>query len=213
MPDAKLADFVEASLRAGATKDEIRESLKMVGWSSDQITDSLASFADFQFVVPVPKPRAQLSARDAFRYLIVFGMLYISGFYLGDLLFQFVDLAIPDGAQKSSIESTYSSIRWAASALIVSFPIYLYLNYRIAKEIALDPSSRISAVRRWLTYLTLAVAASIIVGDLILLIYNFLSGALSARFILKTSIVLCISAAVFGYYLWSNRIDDEAISQ
>ena len=112
MPDAKLVDFVETSLRAGATKDEIQASLEKSGWSSDQIKESLACFADLEFVVPVPKPRVQLSARDAFRYLIIFGMLYVSGFYLGDLLFQFVNLAYPDHTEHNRIESVYSSIRW-----------------------------------------------------------------------------------------------------
>ena len=213
MPDAKLVDFVETSLRAGATKDEIQASLEKSGWSSDQIKESLACFADLEFVVPVPKPRVQLSARDAFRYLIIFGMLYVSGFYLGDLLFQFVNLAYPDHTEHNRIESVYSTIRWGTSALIVSFPIYLYLNYRVTKEMALDPSSRVSAVRRWLTYLTLVVAALIIVGDLIFLVFNFQSGALSPRFVLKTLIVLSIAGAIFGYYLWSNKVDDEAISQ
>lgn len=201
------------SLRAGATKEEIETVLKQTGWSSDQISESLASFADVEFVVPVPKPKLQLSARDAFRYLIVFGMLYVSGFYLGDLLFQFVNLAFPDHTEQNQLAGVYGSIRWATSALIVSFPIYLYLSYRIASDIAIDPSSRISAVRRWLTYLTLAIAASIIVGDLIFLLYSFLSGELSTRFFLKTVIVLCIAGAIFGYYLWSNKADDEAISQ
>lgn len=212
MPDARLQDFVEASLRAGATKEDINAALKTSGWSADQIRDSLDSFADVAFVVPIPKPKAQLSARDAFRYLIVFSMLYVSGFYLGDLLFQFVNLVFPDDLNEYRIDSVERSIRWATSALLVSFPLFLFLSYRIASEIAADPSTRNSAVRRWLTYLTLAIAASIIVGDLIVVLYSFLSGELSVRFLLKTLIVLCIAGAIFGYYLWSNKADDRALS-
>ena len=213
MTDVKLLDFVENSLRAGAKKDEIEEILNQGGWSADQVKEALASFADIEFVVPVPKPKTQLSARDTFRYLIMFGMLYISGLCLGNLLFQFVNLAYPEGTELNRIEYVYQSIRWATSALIVSFPIYLFLSYRITTEIALDPSSRVSAVRRWLTYLTLAIAAAVIVIDLIVLVYNFLAGELSVRFILKILIVLSISGSVFSYYLWSNKLDDEAISQ
>ena len=163
--------------------------------------------------MPVPKPKVQLSARDAFRYLIVFSMLYVSGFYLGDLLFQFVNIAFPDYAAPYAMERVNNAIRWATSALIVSYPVYLFLSYRIAVEINQDPTSRTSAVRRWLTYLTLAIAASIIVGDLIVLLYSFLSGEISVRFILKALIVLCIAGAIFSYYLWSNKLDDKALSR
>ena len=60
------------------------------------MSDGLGTFAEVEFLVPVPKPRAQLSARDAFRYLVLFGTLYVAAYQFGDLLFQFVNLAIPD---------------------------------------------------------------------------------------------------------------------
>ncbi|MEM8981734.1 MAG: DUF5671 domain-containing protein [Pseudomonadota bacterium] len=213
MADQQLLEFVDSSLRAGATKTEIEAALKEAAWSPDQINKSLASFANVDFVVPVPTPKVYVSARDAFRYVIVFAMLYLSAFYLGDLLFQFVTLGVTEHAEPRRVSYVYSSIRWATSGLIIAYPIYLYLSYRIAVEIAADPASRVSAVRRWLTYLTLAIAALVIVADLILLLYNFLSGDLTLRFLLKTLIVLCIAGAIFGYYLRSIRLDDEALSR
>jgi hypothetical protein len=68
-------------------------------------------------------------------------------------------------------------------------------------------------MRKWLTYLTLLVAASAIVGDGVTLVYNLLSGELTTRFILKVVVVAIIAAAVFGYYTWSNRRDDEALAR
>ncbi|MEM1263495.1 MAG: DUF5671 domain-containing protein [Pseudomonadota bacterium] len=213
MAEKQLEDFVENALRAGATRSDIEAALKEAQWSPDQIRESLASFAPVEFVVPVPKPRVQVSARDAFRYVLVFGMLYLSGFFFGNLLFQFVNLAFPDDVTWRRTDYVYDEIRWATSVLIISFPVYLFLSYRIAKEIAADPARRVSPVRRWLTYLTLAIAALIIVTDLILVVYNFLSGELTVRFVLKTVIVLGVSSAIFSYYLRSIRLDDEALSQ
>jgi len=206
LADQTLTDFVKVSLQSGATKGEIKTALIEAGWSGDQIADALATFSDVNFVVPIPKPKAQLSARDAFFYLVTFVTLYVSAFHLGSLLFDFVNLALPDELN-SRTNRIYRDIRWATSALVVSFPIFLYLSYKISSEIAQDPTRRNSAVRRWLTYLTL------IVGDLIYVVYNLLSGEITTRFLLKTAIVLCIAGSIFSYYLWSMKADDEAMSQ
>lgn len=210
MPDPVLTSFVETSLRHGAARTEVRDALSAAGWSADQIEDALGSFADIDFVVPVPRPKAQVSARDAFLYLVAFGMLYLSAYNLGDLLFQFIHLAFPDELEPRT-EYIYPQIRWATSAIVVSFPIFLYVSYRITRDTLADPTRRTSSVRRWLTYLTLFVAASIIVGDLIWLVYNLLSGDLTVRFLLKTLVVGLIAGSIFGYYLWSMNADNEAL--
>lgn len=212
MTDTTLNAFVEASLRAGTSRSEIENALMEAGWSRDQITDGLTSFADVDFVVPVPMPKAQVSARDAFLYLVMFGTLYLSAFHLGNLFFQFVNLAFPDELQER-VEFFYEQIRWATSTIVVAFPVFLYLSYRTLKEVKSDPTRRTSAVRRWLTYLTLFIAASVMAGDLISLVYNMLSGGLTVRFILKTIIVGLIAGVVFGYYLWSTKADGEVLAQ
>jgi hypothetical protein len=86
MADAKLVVFVESALRAGQSRDAVRNALELAGWSKDQVTDSSAHYADVAFAVPVPRPRAQVSARDAFWCLLMFGTLYLSAFYLGPAL-------------------------------------------------------------------------------------------------------------------------------
>jgi len=91
--------------------------------------------------------------------------------------------------------------------------VYLFVASRISTSITGDPSQRTSGVRKWLTYLTLSVAACVIVGDLIYLLNSLLSGALTVRFVLKSLTVGLIAGAVFGYYLWSMRADDEALNQ
>jgi len=63
------------------------------------------------------------------------------------------------------------------------------------------------------TYLTLAIAACILVGNLISLLNSFLSGGLSVRFILKTIIVAGIAGGLFYYYLGLMRKDDEVATE
>ncbi|HEX9878233.1 MAG TPA: DUF5671 domain-containing protein [Gammaproteobacteria bacterium] len=211
MADARLTAFIDRALATGASKAEIQKALEEAGWSRDQISDGLGHYADVSFAVPVPRPKAQLSARDAFLYLLMFGMLYVSAYHLGGLLFQFINLAFPDESLSDVRGYYYSRIRSAVAALIVAFPILLLLASRLAKEIVRDPTRRTSSVRRWLTYLTLLVAACVLTGDLISLIYSLLSGELTVRFLLKVLVIAAIAGAVFGYYLWSLKADEEAL--
>ena len=77
MADTRLRDFIDAAMRSGKSRDEISQALATAGWSREQISDGMRFFADVPFSVPVPRPRAQLSARDAFLYLLMFGTLYV----------------------------------------------------------------------------------------------------------------------------------------
>jgi hypothetical protein len=209
----QLVQFVETALRAGQTREAVREALAEAGWSKDQVADALAHYADVTFAIPVPRPRVQFSARDAFWYLLMFGTQYLSAFYLGDLLFGFINKSLPDDLERDRLPYIENNIRWATAALIVAFPVFLSSALKLAKEVVVDPSRRSSSVRKWLTYLTLLVAAGVIVGDFITLVYNLLSGELTMRFVLKVTIVAAIAGTVFGYFTWSTRVDDRALER
>lgn len=200
-----------SALKAGASREATADALRRAGWANEQIDDALGDYADVPFVVPVPRPRAQLSARDAFLYLVAFVALYLSAYHLGNLLFQFVNLVFPEPHELS--EYVYGQIRWSTAALVVAFPVYLLLTRRLVREVSADPTRRTSAVRRWLIHLTLAIAALIVLGDLIALVYSLLSGELTVRFVLKCLIVAAIAGSVFAYYSWTVKTDDEALAK
>ena len=134
MVDRNLATFIEHAIRAGSNKEQVEQALTAAGWPKEQIADGLRSFADVDFIVPVPTPKPQLLARDAFLYLVMF------------------------------------------------------------------------------TYLTLFIAACVITGVFVAVVYTLLSGGLSTPFLLKMLVVGVISGAVFGYYLWAIREDDKALA-
>jgi len=211
MPNTVLIDFVKASLGAGASRAQTRAALQQAGWAEDEIDGALNAFADIGFVVPVPVPRTQLSARDAFLYLVMFGMLYVSAYNLGGLLFDFINIALPDAVDVANPYAVGTSIRWSVASLMVAFPIFLFTATRIARRVRVDPVHRNSAIRKWLTYLTLTASAFILVGDLIVSLYNLLSGELTLRFVLKAATVAGIAASLFWYYLQTMREDDEAL--
>lgn len=208
MADTRLKEFVASALRAGKNREEIAEALAAAGWSGEQISDGLGEFADVPFPVPVPRPRAHVSARDAFIYLLMFGTLYVSAYQLGNLLFDFINLALREGYTVYDIQRFERGVRWATASLIVAFPIFLWLAIKLNREVAADPARRQSAIRRWLTYLTLLIASGIIVGDTITLVFNLLSGDLTLRFVLKVLVVGGITGVIFGYYLYAIRQDD-----
>lgn len=213
MADTTLLLFVKEALSSGASKADTEKALIEAGWPNDQITNALAAFSDTKFLIPVPVPKVHLSARDTFLYLVMFGMLYLSAYNLGNLFFQFVNLALPDPAFQQYAQYSNARIRFSISALVVAFPIFLFISSMIAKQVQNEPAQRLSAIRRWLTYLTLAIASCIIAGDLIYLLNNLLSGELTLRFVLKVLIVGSLTSSIFFYYLSEIRNDDRVLAR
>ncbi|MDA2923312.1 DUF5671 domain-containing protein [Acidobacteria bacterium AH-259-L09] len=206
----ELQDFVKDGLARGLSRAEIENVLLQAGWPQEHVRGALAGFAEIEFPIPVPRPKPYLSAREAFMYLVLFSTLYISAFSLGRLLFQFINQGFPDpAAPPFVVESVRRAIRWSISSLIVAFPVFLYVSRLTGRETRLDRRKRASKVRRWLTYLTLFVAAGVLIGDVTSLVYNFLGGELTVRFILKVITIAVIAGTIFGYYLWDLRLEEK----
>jgi hypothetical protein len=91
------------------------------------------------------------------------------------------------------------------ASVIVAFPVYLLVTRYILRESGIHPEKLESAVRKWLTYIALFVAAAVVVGDLITFLTYFLRGELTGRFAAKVADVLIIAGGVFWYYLGSMR--------
>jgi hypothetical protein len=201
----ELEAFVRESLLRGQSRVSIRQALIAAGWSDDQTRDVLATYADVDFPVPVPKPRASLSAREAFWYLVLFATLYYTMFHLGSLLFDLINAAFPDPARLRGDDLFDGSMRWSIASVVIAFPVFALVARHLAREIARQPIKRLSPVRHWLTYLTLFLAVVALVCDVTTLVYNLLGGELSVRFVLKVLVVGVLAGSVFGYYLWDLR--------
>ena len=101
-----------------------------------------------------------------------------------------------------------SSMRWSIAGLVIAFPVFVLVARVLGRELERSPVRRLSAVRRWLTYLTLFLAATVLICDMIVLVYNLLGGGLSARFLLKVLVVAVIAGTVFGWYLQDLRREE-----
>lgn len=209
--EERLVRFVEHALSRGVSREALGEALAAAGWSAEAIRDGLGAFADTGLPFPVPRPRPYVSAKEAFLYLVLFTSLYLWCWHLGSLVFELINNAFPDPAQRvgySSRAGDNEELRWSAAWIVVAFPVFLGLSYQLGKAVRKEPSKRASRVRKWLTYLTLYVAATVILSDLATLIYNALGGELTARFLLKVLTVAVLAGGAFFYYLTDLRHDE-----
>jgi hypothetical protein len=200
--NADLQLFVRESLSRGLPRPAVRERLLEAGWRAEEVESALASYAEVDFPVPVPRRRPYLSAREAFFYLVLFATLYIAAFNLGLVLFAILDRWMPDAVEKEyAYRGAIEAIRNGIAGLVIAFPIFLFVSTLIGRAMAREPEKRGSAVRKWLTYITLFVAALVIIGDLTFLVQRLLSGELPARVLWKALVVLAIAGSIFGHYL------------
>jgi hypothetical protein len=207
--DEELIGFVREALARGASRPQVEAALRQAGWDAKQVSAALAAFAAVDFPIPVPRPRTSLSAREAFTYLLLFSTMYVVAFQFGSLLFDFINRAFPDPASRLNESFGRDSIRFSVSSLIVALPVFLYMSRLTNRETTLDPTKRMSPVRRWLTYLTLFIAASVLIGDVTTLVYSLLGGELTTRFVLKVLVVGAIAGTVFWFYVSDLRIDEQ----
>jgi hypothetical protein len=210
--NSELISFVKDALARGVSRAAIQDALRDAGWRPEQVRRALASFADSGLPLPVPRPAPYLSAREAFLWLLLFTCLYLVCFNLGTLLFEFIDRAFPDATFSGVGSYGRDRIRWAVSTLVVTLPLFLVLSNITAREAPGGPDRIMSPVRRWLTYLTLFVAASVLIGDVVHLVNSLLSGELTTRFVLKVITVGVIAGVAFWYYLADLRKDEKEVA-
>lgn len=204
----RLSRFVEEALGRGVSRGELEQALGAAGWRREEIGDALGSFVDAGLPLPVPRRRVYLSAKEAFLYLVLFTSLYLWCWYLGSLVFQLIENSFPDPSLSRHYRDPDDAIRWAVSWIVVSFPVFLGLSHSLEKSVRAEPTKRSSRVRKWLTYLTLYVAATTLLADVATLVYNALGGELTTRFLLKVLTVAVLAGGVFGYYLTDLRADE-----
>lgn len=182
----------------------IRMLLLSAGWKEHDIAMAIGA-EGLDVAVPVPPDAG--GARDAFFHLLAFAGLYTSVISFVILGFAYMNRWLPDAALERYVtdESFRAGIRWPLAALIVAFPIFLWMSRLLLKEMRAHTEKQSSGVRRWLTYLTLFVAASVLMGDVITLVFSLLSGEVTLRFLLKVVIVFTVAGGVFTYYFAALR--------
>lgn len=150
--------------------------------------------------------------RDLFLHLLAIVTLYWSAISFVTLLWQHINYYFPDNLNNYYYLGVAGLVRFAVSSLIIVFPIFIVVSWYLNKLYAKEAQVRESKIRKWLIYLTLFIASLVIIGDLVSIINNLLSGGTTAQFILKALSVLFVAAITFGYYLDDVRRDTPAKS-
>lgn len=155
------------------------------------------------------KTTAKTSPRDFFLHLLSIVALYGAAVSFLTLVFQYLNIALPDAADIGSFyaENARGMMRWAIAMLFVIYPVYLFTMHFLKREYTRVPEKRDAKIRKWLTYFTLFVAALIVIGNFVALIFNFLEGEITMRFLLKVLAMVFVAGSVFGYYFGEIRAE------
>lgn len=141
--------------------------------------------------------------RDVFLQFLSVISLYVAAGSFITLIFQYINYLIPDPLQAGFgyISSIFDSIRWSISILIVIFPVYCWTLWFMNKGYKEVPERMAMRSRKWLVYLTIFVAALLMIGDFVALVYQLLRGEFTSSFLLKVLTIILVAGAVFVYYL------------
>lgn len=137
--------------------------------------------------------------KDIFLELWVMGSLYLSASFIITLLFQYINYFFVDLANPYSFSQ--STVRWTVAILVAVLPTHIFALRLREKDYIADPQKREHKFRKLLVYLTIFIAAIACVVDLATLVFYFLNGELSIRFLLKVLSVAIVAGGVFWYYL------------
>ena len=156
----------------------------------------------------MPELTPKTSPKDFFLHLLTIVTLYASAVSLGTVLWQLINLTMPDPLLDAQSNLTYvkSLLRTGLSTLIIMFPAYLATSWYLAKDCFTQPEKRQLRIRRWLIYFTVFAATVIILISLVRLTNTLLDGELTLRFFLKLLSIFFIAGSIFGYYLHDLRI-------
>ena len=202
MSDA-LHTFITHARSKGLDHTTIRLLLQSAGWKEKEIARGIAAEG---LELAVPEPTGSGNARDSFIYLMSFTTMYVVVTAVIVLYYIFLDWLFPDPAWiVSDFDDILDAVRYAIAAVIVAFPLFVILSLVLERIVRRTPDTQKQPVARWLTYLTMFLAAAVMMGDVITLLFYFLDGSVTTRFVLKVVVLLVIAEVILSYYYITPR--------
>lgn len=147
---------------------------------------------------------------DVTYYIGMFVSLVTSVGALIGILFAAIDHRFKDILELGSYYNELSvgdDVRISVAVLFVAFPIYLVLAWLLTGRIKNDISRLKLTIRSFYLYAIILVTSLTIAGNLVYVIYNFLSGELFARFAPKSFVLFVLALLVLGYHVYLLRRD------
>lgn len=144
-----------------------------------------------------------------FLYLVSFVSL---GFVTAGILtiyFQVVNKVVKEPADIPGYLATgvfdADALKFGIASLAVAFVVYYVVLFLINRKLQRGEIDKNSLVRKFITYIALVAFAAMAVGSLVALLWNFLDGELTGKFLAKALIFLVVSGFFFGFYFWEIR--------
>lgn len=203
--------FVRDALARGLSREQVASALRAARWPDDEIESALAAWHDAGLGLPVPRRRVGVSPREAFLHLVLFVSLYLVAYHVGAILFALIERTWPDPLAFGGdprVDRLREMVRFSTATLLVALPVHLFVARITGRAIAADPERRTSGPRRWLTWLTLFVAACVLIGDFIAVVLGLLRGQLTATFLARAAVVGAIAGWSFTHYMGGLRHDE-----
>ncbi len=195
----ELSSYVRDAFEANQDEAGIRTALKAADWTETEIDAALAGWMPQDGAGAVPRPMRSSAARDALFYallFVVFGMVVGSTL---TLLFAQINLWLPEPEETQNY-GRLSGLRWSMAALLVFVPVFWVLDRKDRQATAKDPARRHGTVRRWLSAIAMLCATITLLGDALFLIYSWLDGQITLRFLVKSATVAMMALVVLAYF-------------
>ena len=221
-----LIQYIAAARKKGHSDEQIKHDLVAAGWNAKMVAASIAGESD----LPVPPPPAvrgegapravvQNFSTRGLEYIIMFIALGVSAVSLGSILHSTINALV--GSEQSALSGGNGAVPFAASALVVSFPVLAYLFLRLKNAELSDASLRADASRKRAIQLTLIVTFLVGLGNVIYFVYSLMAGdtvdtynsfgSPAASSILGNFVHLLITLAIAGgifMYYWRDEHQD-----
>lgn len=204
-----LLEYVKSALSSGQGEPQIRAALAQASWTETETNTALKAWVRLEDGQVVPRAQRSRSALDALFYAILFVCF---GAIFGNaltMIFGLINFYLPE-PNESFREWQLNSLRWSMAAIFIILPVFMWLNARDNRLSAEDPAYRHGAIRRWLSALAIFCAVCSLIGDGISVIYAFLNGDATPRFLLKSGVVAVLSLITLYYFREGRRAAPKA---
>ncbi|HUP03958.1 MAG TPA: DUF5671 domain-containing protein [Bryobacteraceae bacterium] len=203
MNTASAHEYVAALKQSGANDQAVVSILRNADWPEKEAVAALSAYYESLIGMPVPaRPRSIGGPREAFLHLLSFITLGFWCIAAGSLWFTMIDSWLPDPSARV-FGDPLAGMAYDLASVLVAFPLFLLVMRVVWRVLASQSAQEDSAIRRWLTYMALLLAAGTTMGDLVVFVEYLLNGQLTARFVSKVAVVAVLAGGVFWFYLRS----------
>ncbi len=194
-----LEIFVQTSIEKGISFEKIQSTLLKAGWGKDHIQKELGQYQEIDFPLAVPKPF--YSGSFILLSLMYFFGIFISFFSICYSIFDIINLYIPSDnfSRYTFFYNNYSeSFAWTTASLIVFIPVLFFIHKYLRTHYLTFLSGNTFYTK---LILSIFLAGSVLISlNIVWILYDFLLGSLTSRFMLKSLTIFIFSFGFYFYY-------------